>query len=198
MNSFYKQVDETLTTLNRVLEGNNYFLTTSFGRQSSLLLFIFNELGIKPSVLFINSPLIQGRIETHKERLQRRFSFDLTEIDKTEHVFSSLKTSNIESVSRIEIKKICKDLKKDPLKRFIEDGEYNYWISAIRRDQTEIRKNKGYLELTDLGVVKVNPLINWSDNSVYECMRKLNLPENKDYKDLCKEINERRECGLHT
>ena len=94
------------------------------------------------------------------------------------------------------------------------------WITGIRRDQTKTRANARILELQDDGLLKINPLLNWTKKDV-EAYRIANrLPEHpltpKGYRSIgcapCTKpvgANEderagrwagtmKTECGLHT
>lgn len=94
------------------------------------------------------------------------------------------------------------------------------WISGIRRDQTESRKSAKILELERDGLVKINPLLNWTRQNVQDYIREHNLSSHplfeKGYRSIgCKpctravkldederagrwEGKGKTECGLHT
>ena len=50
------------------------------------------------------------------------------------------------------------------------------WISGIRRDQTAERAHAKILELQDDGLLKVNPLLNWTKRDVQAYMEEHHLP----------------------
>jgi len=52
------------------------------------------------------------------------------------------------------------------------------------------------MEVTDLGVIKLSPLYDWSKSEVEDLMKSNNLQCNLDYFDFCK-LNATKECGLH-
>jgi phosphoadenosine phosphosulfate reductase len=51
------------------------------------------------------------------------------------------------------------------------------WISGIRRDQTSHRASAQILELQQDGLLKINPMLNWSGDDVWQYIREHNLPE---------------------
>jgi phosphoadenosine phosphosulfate reductase len=51
------------------------------------------------------------------------------------------------------------------------------WITGIRRDQTEQRAKARILELQPDGLLKINPMLNWSAADVAEYIADHNLPE---------------------
>jgi phosphoadenosine phosphosulfate reductase len=94
------------------------------------------------------------------------------------------------------------------------------WITGIRRDQTAVRAHARILELQPDGLLKVNPLLNWTKTDIARYMEGQNLPKHplheKGYRSLgCAPCtvaigasdDERAgrwagrgkvECGLHT
>ena len=73
---------------------------------------------------------------------------------------------------------LCCQLRKvEPIRRALEDRRA--WISGIRRDQSSTRRNTGMVEWdTQFGLVKVNPLANWSEAQVRDYIRQHNVPYN--------------------
>ena len=94
------------------------------------------------------------------------------------------------------------------------------WISGIRRDQTEVRAHAKILELQGDGLLKVNPLLNWTKADVKQYMEENDLPSHPLYEKGYRSVgcspctiaigvndDERAgrwagrgkvECGLHT
>ena len=95
------------------------------------------------------------------------------------------------------------------------------WISGIRRDQTSVRAKANILELHEDGLLKVNPLLNWTKADVDAYIQEHDLPvhllSKVGFRSIgcapCTEIispaeqNDRagrwvgrgkKECGLHT
>jgi phosphoadenosine phosphosulfate reductase len=94
------------------------------------------------------------------------------------------------------------------------------WISGIRRDQTAVRASAKILELQNDGLVKVNPLLNWTKADIKRYAEENHLPSHplleKGYRSIgcapCTvaiglNVDERAgrwagrgkvECGLHT
>jgi phosphoadenosine phosphosulfate reductase len=122
----------------------------------------------------------------------------------------------------IENRKLCCEIRKvHPINRMLAtlDG----WITGLRRDQTEIRKDANIFQI-DHGhgkILKINPIIDWTWDQVKDYIKKHNLPYNslldKGYPSIgCEpctraikpgeslragrwwwEQGEHKECGLH-
>jgi phosphoadenosine phosphosulfate reductase len=94
------------------------------------------------------------------------------------------------------------------------------WISGIRRDQTDHRAKAKILELQENGLLKINPMLNWSKREIWKYIQEHNLPEHplleKGYTSIgCSPCTRpvlpgedersgrwkgkgKTECGLHT
>ncbi|TYB32972.1 MAG: phosphoadenylyl-sulfate reductase [Flexistipes sinusarabici] len=114
----------------------------------------------------------------------------------------------------------CRIRKVEPMKRAVKGK--SIWISGLRKQQSSFRKNLEMVSIDDKNhVVKINPLINWSREEVWEYIKKNNIPyndlHNKAYLSIgcacCTravqageserdgrwwwEKDSKKECGLH-
>jgi phosphoadenosine phosphosulfate reductase len=64
--------------------------------------------------------------------------------------------------------------KVQPMQKALLDMQA--WITGIRRDQTEARARARILELQPDGLLKVNPLLNWTKADVERYIQEHNLP----------------------
>jgi phosphoadenosine phosphosulfate reductase len=121
----------------------------------------------------------------------------------------------------IEKRKLCCNIRKlHPMQRALQGMKI--WITGLRKEQSLTRENMQVLEWDNtLNILKINPLINWSEEDVWNYIRKHKLPYNilhdKGYPSIgcapCTravekgenprngrwwwENPETRECGLH-
>jgi phosphoadenosine phosphosulfate reductase len=122
----------------------------------------------------------------------------------------------------IENRKLCCEIRKvHPMNRMLQtlDG----WITGLRRDQTKVREDLKMFQIDHGhgGILKINPIINWSWDQIQDYIKKFNLPYNslldKGYPSIgCEpctrpikpgediragrwwwEQGEHKECGLH-
>ena len=61
-----------------------------------------------------------------------------------------------------------------PMQKAMKD--FKAWISGIRRDQTSVRAQAKILELQDDGLLKINPLLNWTKTDIKRYIEENNLP----------------------
>jgi len=73
---------------------------------------------------------------------------------------------------------LCCNLRKvAPLTKVL--GKYDAWITGIRRDQAPTRANARKVEYdVKFGLVKFNPLANWTSEDVWNYIREHNVPYN--------------------
>lgn len=121
----------------------------------------------------------------------------------------------------IENRKLCCNTRKiEPWKRAMEGMEA--WITGIRKDQSVTRKDNKVVEFDkEYNLIKISPLLNWTEKEVWNYIHSNNVPYNilhdKGYPSIgcapCTravekgenprngrwwwENPETRECGLH-
>ena len=122
----------------------------------------------------------------------------------------------------IEHRKLCCGIRKvEPLNRIL--GELDAWITGLRRGQavTRTQLKKVEIDAAHRGMIKVNPLADWSLEQVWAYIKKHGVPYNKlhdqHYPSIgCEpctravqpgederagrwwwELPEQKECGLH-
>lgn len=79
----------------------------------------------------------------------------------------------------IENRKLCCHVRKvKPLKRALKD--LDIWITGLRRDQSDLRQSLHTVEWDEKnGLVKVNPLISWTEKQVWDYIKEKHIPYNK-------------------
>src|ERR687888_2186132 len=80
----------------------------------------------------------------------------------------------------VENRKLCCQIRKvHPLNRAL--SKLDGWITGLRREQTMTRANVKKIEVDYLhgNIVKVNPLADWTSDSVWDYIHKNNIPYNK-------------------
>ena len=80
----------------------------------------------------------------------------------------------------IENRRLCCGIRKvHPLRKILStlDG----WITGIRREQTSIRKDSVFVEFDKKynNILKINPLLNWTWEQVWDYIRKNDIPYHK-------------------
>jgi phosphoadenosine phosphosulfate reductase len=121
----------------------------------------------------------------------------------------------------VEERKLCCYIRKvEPLKRAMQG--LDAWICGLRKEQSVTRKNLNVVEFDESnGILKISPLLNWSESEVWQYIKEKGIPYNKLYDKNYKSIGcapctravldgedirsgrwwwenpETKECGLH-
>jgi phosphoadenosine phosphosulfate reductase len=103
------------------------------------------------------------------------------------------------------------------MQRALRELEARAWITGLRRQQARSREGLGVLALQN-GVMKVQPIIDWTDREVYQYLMKHDLPyhplweqgylsigDTHTSRPVSEGVSEedsrffglKRECGLH-
>ncbi|MEI7597026.1 MAG: phosphoadenylyl-sulfate reductase [Bacteroidota bacterium] len=78
----------------------------------------------------------------------------------------------------IENRKACCEVRKiEPLQRALKGN--NAWICGLRREQSVTRKDLDIIEWDENnGLIKVNPLLNWTENQLNDYIKTNKIPYN--------------------
>lgn len=81
----------------------------------------------------------------------------------------------------VENRKLCCHSRKvEPLKRALSG--LDAWICGLRKEQSVTRQNLNIIEFdSNNSILKINPLLNWSEDEVWEYIKRNNVPYNKLY-----------------
>ena len=192
-------------------------LSSSFQTQSMPLLHMASRIRRDILVLFLDTGYHFWDTLIFREQLASEWHLNVLDVyrDTRWDVFARQHTRTLP----LEDPNLCCFLHKvQPMQKALKD--MLAWISGIRRDQTSVRANAKILELQSDGLVKVNPLLNWTKADVQRYMEEHNLPSHplleKGYRSIgCAPCtvaiglndDERAgrwrgrgkvECGLHT
>lgn len=80
----------------------------------------------------------------------------------------------------VDARKLCCDIRKvEPLNRALK--QLDAWMTGLRREQAPTRTDLRRVEVdrSHGGMAKINPLIDWTYDQVWEYIRANNLPYNK-------------------
>ncbi len=193
-------------------------VTSSFQTQSLPLLHMIAEIRPHLRVFFIDTGMHFWETLLFRERVQQELGLNVVDLypDDRWRVFLRNFGRRLPS----EDPNLCCYLRKvQPLQKAM--SELQAWVSGIRRDQTAARARAQILERHANGLIKVNPLLNWTKADVEAYRARYHLPAHplleKGYPSVgcapCTQPvspgtdderagrwkgRDKRECGLHT
>jgi phosphoadenosine phosphosulfate reductase len=151
-------------------------MATAFGAEGCCIIHILAE--IEPAVRIFNLETGYQFPETLelRERIKQRYGIEV------EYVRPDLTVAEYEAEHGGPLydsysDQCCHDRKIVPLRRAVVG--YDAWISAIRRDQTEHRAAAQLVQWdAKFNLVKVNPLLNWTQKDVWRFITDHDVPYN--------------------
>ena len=192
-------------------------LSSSFQTQSMPLLHMASRIRRDLLVFFLDTGYHFWYTLIFREQIASEWHLNVLDLyhDSRWDVFTKQHTRTLP----IEDPNLCCFLNKvQPMQKALKDMKA--WISGIRRDQTSVRAHAKILELQDDGLLKINPLLNWTKADVKKYSEENSLPSHplfeKGYRSIgCAPCtiaiglndDERAgrwsgrgkiECGLHT
>ena len=114
---------------------------------------IRERYGVRPEVFFPDAARVEGMVHEHGLNLFYK---------------------------SVEFRKMCCGIRKvEPLNRALK--ELDAWMTGLRREQAVTRADVRKVEIDKDhgGIIKINPLADWSHKQVWDYIRANNLPYNK-------------------
>lgn len=203
--------------------GNKISFSSSLGAEDQVITHMLAEISPQTAVFTLDTGRIFPETYDLMEKTQKKYGKHIEVFFPDYHrVEEMVKEKGINLFYRsVENRKLCCHIRKvEPLKRAFKD--LDAWICGLRRDQSITRFNNKRVEWDDQnGLMKINPLIDWSEDEVWDYIRKHDIPYNelhdKGFPSIgCQpctrailpgedvragrwwwEQPEKRECGLH-
>lgn len=153
-------------------------MSSSFQTQSMPLLHMVLQIKRSVPVFFLDTGYHFWETLTFREWLASEWHINVIDLyrDSRWDVFVK---QHIRTLPFEDPNLCCYLHKVQPMQKALKDVKA--WISGIRRDQTSVRAHAKILELQDDGLLKVNPLLNWTKADVQRYMEEYNLPSHPLY-----------------
>lgn len=193
-------------------------LTTSFGAQSAVSLHMATQQWPDIPVVFVDTGYLFPETYRFADELTERLKLNLKIYRAPlspawqEARHGKLWEHGVEGIERYN-----QVAKVEPMQRAIRELGIKGWITGLRRQQSGSRKSLSVLGLQN-GVVKIQPIIDWTDRQIFQYLTKYDLPYHPLWEqgyvsigdvhttrpltgDMTEEETRffglKRECGLH-
>lgn len=153
-------------------------MATAFGAEGCCIIHMLAE--IEPATKIINLETGYQFRETLelRERIKDRYGIEVEYI-RPEQTVAEYEAEHGGPLHGHRPDQCCLDRKILPLRAAMKRLDPLAWISAIRKDQTADRGQADVVQWdAKFGVVKVNPLLNWSKKDVWAFIVKHDVPYN--------------------
>ncbi len=161
--------------------GGDAIMTSSFGAEDMVIIDMIHRKAPDISISTIDTGRLPAEtyelMESARDKYGINFATFFPDYSQVEKMVSR-EGMNLFYKSP-ENRKLCCNIRKvQPLKRLLNGRKA--WITGLRSDQTEFRKNSNMIEFDQSrNIVKINPLINWTSDDVWNYIRENDVPYNK-------------------
>ena len=198
--------------------GDSLVMSTSFGIQSAVLLHLVTQQIPNIPIIFIDTGYLFPETYSLAEDLTKRLKLNLLIYranlapKEQEDRYGKLWEQGEEGLDQYnKINKI------EPMNRAITELKASAWLSGLRRQQSQSRKNLSAVQRQNK-VTKIYPIIDWDDATIYKYITENNLPYHPLWKKGYVSVGDwhsssplkanmtaeetrfngiKRECGLH-
>jgi phosphoadenosine phosphosulfate reductase len=193
-------------------------LSTSFGAQAAVSLHLVTQLWPQIPVVLVDTGYLFPETYRFADELTARLKLNLKVYRAPESPawqearYGRQWEDGVEGLERYN-----RRTKVEPMQRAQRELGVRAWITGVRRQQSSTRGGLGVLAVQN-GLVKVQPIIDWTDRDVFQHLKKYDLPYHplweKGYlsigdthtsRPVSEGVSEeesrffglKRECGLH-
>lgn len=162
--------------------GRSVALATSFQVQGMVLVDMFAKTDPEARIFTLDT----GRLHSHTydvmDRTREKYNVNIEVLfpDKSEvEEMVSSRGVNL-FYKNVENRRLCCQVRKtNPLNGYLKT--LDAWITSIRADQTEQRAESSKFEIDYLHgrMLKINPIVDWTIDQVWDYVRKNDVPYNK-------------------
>ncbi len=151
-------------------------MATAFGVEGCVLIDIIGRNRLPVDIFTLDTGLFFEETYTLWSKLEERYGLRVRAV-RPEISLSEQASRFGEALWERDPDRCCELRKVLPLRAALEGAEA--WISALRRDQTPERANAPLVGLDEkFGLVKINPLVEWTSRDVWEYVREHDVPFN--------------------
>ena len=148
-------------------------VTSSFGAESAVILHLVSQIKKNIPVIFLNTEKLFSETLKYLETIKKKLKLNNIKIFKPDTDY--LKKYDVNNDLYKTDPNLCCHIRKVlPLRKSMEN--YNAWINGRKRFHSTERSNLKKIEIIN-GLIKINPLVDWSFKKIKNYMINNNLPE---------------------
>ena len=203
--------------------GDRAALASSFGAEDQVITHMMRQLSSDCQVFTLDTGRLPQETYDLIEKTRKEYGIQIEMISPDSTLLNEITTNHGPNLfyDSVDCRKLCCHVRKvEPLKRKL--SQLDAWICGLRREQSVTRGDLDVIEWDEAnGLIKINPLADWTTEQVWEYIHKYNVPYNKlhdegfpsigcapctravkDSEDIRAgrwwwELPEHKECGLH-
>ncbi len=163
------------------LFGNKITFATSLGAEDQVITFMISKTDKNANIITLDTGRVFPETYDLLHRTINRYGINIKSFyPDTQQVEEMVNTKGINLFyESIENRKLCCHVRKIvPLRRALTGMDA--WITGLRREQSVTRTDLKIVEWDAAnGLIKINPLLEWSEAQVWEYIKQHDIPYNK-------------------
>ncbi|GIO15328.1 phosphoadenosine phosphosulfate reductase [Cohnella xylanilytica] len=195
----------------------NITFACSFGAEDVVLVDMLQKISPSTDIFYLDTDFHFKETYETRDRMAAKYGLTFVQV-KPKSTPEEQAAEHGDELWKRDPNACCNIRKVEPLTRIL--GQYEAWITGIRRDQAPTRANAKKVEYdTKFGLVKFNPLASWTSEDVWNYIRENDVIYNplhdQNYPSIgCEHCtrpvmpgedpragrwagSEKTECGLH-
>lgn len=181
-----------------VAQHRKAIVTTSFGPYSAVMLHLATRVKPDIPVIWVDTGYNTLETYTYAESLIQDLQLNIQVfIPEMTAARRNALMNGIPSVDSELHGEFTRQVKLEPFQRMLQIVKPDFWLTAIRKDETDFRKTLDVISEGPMGITKVAPFLNWTEVDMEGYLYEHDLPQVSKYRDPTK-VEDQRECGLHT
>ncbi len=183
-----QQLNESLKTPQEILKWSldnlhpRIAMASSFGAEDVVVIDMLIKINPKARIFTLDTGRLNQETYDVMDAIRKKYNVNLEVMFPDQNEVEQMVRVNglnlfYDSVGN---RKLCCGIRKvHPLNRILStlDG----WITGLRADQTEVRSNANKIEFDEQhnGILKINPIIEWTWEQTWDYIKKYDIPYNK-------------------
>ena len=183
-----RQLNENLKTPQEVLKWSldnlhpRIALASSFGAEDVVVIDMMMKINPKARIFTLDTGRLNQETYDVMDEIRKKYDINIEVMFPDQNEVEQMVRVNGLNLFYHSIgnRKLCCGIRKvHPLNKMLStlDG----WITGLRADQTEVRLNANKIEIDEQhnGIIKINPIIEWTWEQTWDYIKKNNIPYNK-------------------
>jgi phosphoadenosine phosphosulfate reductase len=175
-----KDAEDAVREAFRILPADRVVLASSLSIEDQVLTHMACAVTAKPRVFTLDTGRLFPETYEAMERTMQRYGFRYEVLaPDTRELEEMVRTHGPNLFNRsVELRKMCCAVRKiNPLRRVLSTADA--WICGLRTDQSVTRQSIQEVEWDEtFGLCKINPLVDWTEQQVWEYIRRNKIPYN--------------------
>jgi phosphoadenosine phosphosulfate reductase len=183
-----QQLNENLKTPQEVLKWSldnlhpKIAMASSFGAEDVVVIDMMMKINPKARIFTLDTGRLNQETYDVMDEIRKKYNMNIEVMFPDQNETEQMVRVNGMNLfyDSIGNRKLCCGIRKvHPLNRMLAtlDG----WITGLRADQTEVRLKSNRIEIDEQhnGILKINPIIEWTWKQTWDYIQKNNIPYNK-------------------